>query len=330
MIEILTSGAANSVQDRGRLGFLDIGVSRSGAMDDLALALGQALVGNPADAAGLEIGVFPFRLRLAVPTLLAVTGAVGRVTLAGRVLPPHWAAMAPAGAELRLDPPDEGARAYVAFAGGIAVPTVLGSHATDLKSGWGGFHGRGLARGDRLTPGSAALAAADPRLQAGYGIDPAALPALREADGAIALRVLPGAEWTDYPPETRAMFAGKGWSVSADANRQGYRLDGPLLIAATKRDLFSHGIMPGTVQVPPSGQPIIQLAEANSCGGYPKIAHVIEADLWKLGQAGPGDALRFAPVTRDEAIAALGARRRLIADVAATAALVGRFRKGAA
>ena len=324
MIEILTSGTANSVQDRGRFGYLDVGVSRSGAMDDLALALGQALLGNGADAAGIEIGVFPFRVRFESATRIAITGATAPVWLGDRPLPPAWAVAVAAGETLRIDPPSAGARVYLSLAGGIEVPLVLGSRASDLKSGWGGHEGRGLKRGDRLAIGAAPATTPDPRLAAGFGIDPAVLPPLRDADGAMALRVLTGAEHGDYTPEAQAAFAGGDWTVSAEANRQGYRLEGPRLEASTRRDLFSHGIMPGTVQVPPSGQPIIQLAEANSCGGYPKIGHVIEADLWKLGQAGPGDRLRFLPVSREEALAALSERRALIEDIRKTAALIAR------
>ncbi len=137
-------------QDLGRNGRFDIGVSRSGAMDRLSLMIGNALLGNDLNAAGLEIAIFPFRLRFDQPARFAVTGAEGAVTLAGRPLPARWAASAAEGETLVIAPPEKGARVYITFAGGIDVEPVLGSRATDLKSGYGGLEGRGLKRGDRL------------------------------------------------------------------------------------------------------------------------------------------------------------------------------------
>ncbi len=298
MIEILSSGALNSVQDRGRRGLLSSGVSRSGAMDLVALDAANALLGNDRDAAAIEVAAFPFRLRFDVATSVAVTGAVADVRLAGRRLSPWWAAEARAGDELMVAPPTLGARAYVAIGGGVDVPPLLGGRATDLKSGYGGHEGRGLRRGDRLPLGPGPSG----RLSDG-GIG--SLPPTGRNDLGRPLRVLPAAEWSDFSEEARQRFLSAGWRVTAEADRQGCRFDGPELVRERRRELLSHGIVPGTVQVPPSGRPIVQLAEANTCGGYPKIATVIEADLWRLGQAMPGDDLQFAVVDRAEALAAL-------------------------
>ncbi|WP_026792329.1 biotin-dependent carboxyltransferase family protein [Pleomorphomonas oryzae] len=298
MIEILSSGALNSVQDRGRRGLLSSGVSRSGAMDLPALDAANALLGNEPNAAAVEVATFPFRLRFVVVATVAVTGATAEARLAGRRLMPWGAAEARPGDELTIDPPTAGARIYVAFGGGVDVPQLLGGRATDLKSGYGGHEGRGLKRGDRLPLGRRATG----RLPDG-GIG--ALPPPGRSDPDRPLRVLPAAEWLDFSDAARQRFLSVGWRVTAEADRQGCRLDGPELVRERRRELLSHGIVPGTVQVPPSGRPIVQLAEANTCGGYPKIATVIEADLWRLGQAMPGDALRFAVVDRAEALAAL-------------------------
>ncbi|MFA7416412.1 MAG: biotin-dependent carboxyltransferase family protein [Rhizobium sp.] len=328
MIEILTTGAANTVQDLGRFGYLDAGVGRSGAMDGLALELANLLLGNAANAAGLEVTLFPFRLKVHVPCAIAVTGADCPVTLGGRAFPSWWVLPAGPGDVLEVGLPRSGARASLAFSGGIDVPVVLGSRSTDLKSGWGGLEGRGLNRGDRLAPGNRSFPGfAD--LPAGFGMDPTSVRAPLSGVDAdeIGVRVLPSAEYLAFTDEARAHLAGAAWEVSAEANRQGYRLVGPELAMKEKRELFSHGIMPGTVQVPPSGQPIIQLAEANTCGGYPKIANVIEADLWRLAQAAVGARLRFIETTREEAITALRAQRAAIAGIAATAALVRKDKK---
>lgn len=320
MIEILTTGAANSVQDLGRFGYLDAGVSRSGAMDAPALELANRMIGNDANMAAIEVAIFPFRLRFGQATLVAVTGADCPVTLNGILYPSWWALPVRTGDVLELGLPRSGARAYVAVSGGLGVPAVLGSASTDLKSGWGGLEGRGLRRGDRLDTGFAPMTATG--LPAGFGLDPSEIGRLATDIGEDRpIRVLPGAEYGSFEPAAVAALEAAAWKVTDDANRQGYRLSGPALTLTQKLELHSHGIMPGTVQVPPSGQPIIQLAEANTCGGYPKIAHVIEADLWRLGQSPVGSRLRFSVVSRAEAIAALRNLRAAVDRAAAFSAL---------
>ncbi|MDB5523667.1 MAG: allophanate hydrolase [Rhizobium sp.] len=299
MIEILTSGLMNSVQDLGRPGFLDQGIGRGGMMDRTALRVGNLLVGNDEGAAGLEISIFPFRIRFVETSFFAVTGAGAIATLNGVPLPPWWAHAANAGDELRIEPPDRGARVVLAFSGGLDVPLVLGSRSTDLKSGFGGLEGRALKRGDRLAVRSAGPVKSNHRQ--GCGADPAMF---RDA-GATQLRVMTGAEFSAFAPEAAVAFFSERYTVSRDNNRQGMRLDGAALALTQKLELHSHGIMPGTVQVPPSGQPVIQLAEANTCGGYPKIAHVIEPDHWKLAQASSGTQFSFVEVSREQAVAAI-------------------------
>lgn len=314
MIEILASTGANSVQDRGRVGWLSSGVARSGAMDRLALDAANLLVGNPLEAAGLEIAGYPFGLRVAVDCLLAVTGAVAEVTLSGRRLPPWWSTAAKAGDELRIDPPREGARVYVALSGGIDVPLLMGSRSTELKSGFGGSDGRALRRGDRLALHPARSLALPP---GGIGL----MPPEARRDRAAPIRLLAGAEWAEFGEEARRSLIDADWIVSTDLDRQGCRLDGPALVRNGGRELLSHGIVPGTVQVPPSGRPVIQLAEANTCGGYAKIAAVIDADLWRLGQVMPGDRLRFELIPRAAAVAAERAATDWVERAAASLAV---------
>lgn len=320
MIEILSTGAVNSVQDLGRPGFLDVGVGWSGAMDTPALSAANLLIGNEANAAGIEVSLFPFRLRFQRDTVFAVTGADCPVTLGDRSLPSWWAETARTGDTLTLGLPRAGARAYLAVGAGLDVPQVLGSRATDLKSGFGGLQGRGLNRGDTLPLMEGGRSVALP--VGGIGIDPKDL-----RDGAapnespIVLRVLPSAEYLTFTDAALEAFFSTAWSVSNEANRMGCRLIGPELALTRKLELFSHGIMPGTVQVPPSGQPIIQLAEANTCGGYPKIVNVIEADLWRLAQAPVGAHLKFVRIDREEAVAAIIRQRRALDDIATLASL---------
>lgn len=321
MLEVLTTGAPNTVQDGGRPGFLDAGVSHGGAMDRPALEIANALVGNGPEAAGMEIALFPFRARFLHEMRFAVTGAACPAWLDEVPLPPCWTALARAGQVLRLEPPSAGARAYLAVAGGVDVPKVLGSRATDLKGGFGGFLGRGLKRGDRLPVGEAARTF---RLVE-FGVAPPWAGTAEERGTPVTLRVLPAAEHENFAAESRETFFEAEWTVSREADRQGMRLDGPALQLDAPLQLFSHGIVPGTVQVPADRRPIVQLADANTAGGYPKIATVIEADFWKLGQAGPGTKLRFRPVERREAVEAW---RSLRADLVAVVAKV-RLAQGA-
>ena len=139
--------------------------------------------------------------------------------------------------------------------------------------------------------------------------------------GPVELRILPSAEYLSFTDEALRAFHATEWTVSNEADSMGYRLGGPALALAERRELFSHGIMPGTIQVPPSGQPIIQLAEANTCGGYPKIANVVEADLWRLAQAPAGAALKFRKIDREEAVAAIGRQRKSLAEISTLATL---------
>ncbi|MFT9015487.1 MAG: biotin-dependent carboxyltransferase family protein [Acetobacter sp.] len=302
VLEILASSTLNSIQDQGRRHSLTLGVSVGGAMDRFALSAGNALIGNDLSLAGIEVVFFPFRLKFHVDTLFALTGADTGARLDDRPVPAWWAMPARAGQVLTLASPRVGARAYIAVAGGVDVPVVLESRATDQKGGFGGLDGRGLQRGDRLPLGAQAdHAKTFPPAGFGAAIHwPEA-----EAGTPVSVRVLPAAEWDRFAPDVQKQFLGASWQVSADANRVGYRLGGPELVALRHDSLMSHGIVPGTVQVPSSGQPIVQLADANTCGGYPKIATVIEADQRLLAQTRVGGHIRFVLATREQAQRAL-------------------------
>lgn len=304
MIEILANSALNTIQDQGRPRAMTLGVARGGAMDMLALACGNMLLGNEPDAAGIEIAFFPFRLRFLDDRAFAVTGARGPVRLDGVDLPPDWAMIARAGQTLHCDAPTEGCRTYVTIAGGIDVPLVLGARSTDLKGGFGGLEGRALQKGDRLPCGMPATPGIPPH---GYGL--AVRCPMPDAD-ATRVRVLPAAEYDDFTAEARHAFFQTAWRLTPSANRTGYRLEGTPLAQQRPLNLFSHGIVPGTVQVPPAGQPIVQMADANTCGGYPKIATIIESDLRLLAQTRVNGRIRFVETTRADAIAALRTEAR--------------------
>lgn len=321
MIDILSNGAPNLIQDTGRRGHLGFGVSRSGAMDALALSMGNALVGNEPTDAAIEISLFPFRVRFQKEMEFAVTGADCQVRLDETVLAPWWGRTARAGQTLVIERPRRGARAYLCLAGGVDVEPVMGSRSTDLKGSFGGFDGRGLKRGDALRVKATSTRTVR---NSGLGVVPADLPCFWNelSSGVVTARVLPAAEYQNFTDEAKQSFAATDYEITPDANRVGYRLSGAALTLSSPLELLSHGIVPGTIQVPPSGQPIVQLAEANTCGGYPKIATVIESDLWKLGQAPIGCRIRFVLTEVDEAVETLRKRAAEVTKVRHTLALM--------
>lgn len=303
MIEILSDTPLATVQDFGRNAHRRHGVGSAGAMDRLALAAGNLLLGNAEDAAGIEVPVFPFRLHFGADLGFAVTGADCRATLDGAALPPWWRGQARAGQELALHHPRRGARAYVTVAGGIDVPKVLGARATQMRGAFGGFEGRPLQRGDRLPVGRG-RAVTDP-----LGVlPPAEVLDLPVAEGAVAgeivLRVMTAGEYPALTEAARETLWRSPWKVTPQSNRAGYRLAGPVLETARKLEMRSYGVVPGLIQLPPGGAPIIQLSDANASGGYPKVGTVIEADLWRVGQAPMGSMLRFVEVDYPTARAA--------------------------
>jgi biotin-dependent carboxylase-like uncharacterized protein len=308
MIEVMSNGALNIVIDHGRIDAMPLGVSIGGPMDKLAFDLANLMVGNAPEAAGIEVTIFPFRARVESDVLVAITGGSGNARVGERKLPPYWCHWVRAGETLVIEPPPDGARVYIAVAGGIDVPQVLGSRATNIRAGFGGLAGRGLQRGDRLPIGSEPIR---PRKKAanghGFGVAPALLKDFYTdlRAGVVTVRCLASAEFAHFTEAAKRAFGESLYTVSPESNRMGYRLSGQALELTAPMELLSYGILPGTIQVPPSGQPIIQLSDANTCGGYPKIANVIECDLWRLGQARPGTRLRFELLAPDAALAAM-------------------------
>ncbi|MCJ9706460.1 biotin-dependent carboxyltransferase family protein [Bradyrhizobium sp. SHOUNA76] len=314
MIEVLSAGALATVQDLGRTGALNLGVGTSGAMDPLALAAGNILLRNEENAAALEIPLFPFRVRFTRPTVFAVTGADCAPQLDEAPVLPWWAHRADAGQVLALAVPSaatwRACRAYLCIAGGIDVPLVLGSRSTQLRGAFGGLEGRPLRDGDGLP-----IVATSDRAKTGFGITPPGLALPSEVDGLPAVRVLPAAEYDSFAPSSHEALWSEPWKITSQSDRYGYRLAGPELRPQRPMELRSHGIVPGVIQVPHGGQPIIQMRDAQPSGGYPKIGTVIDADLWRLGQAPIGSRIRFVLCNWDEALDALAATRRWLSNV---------------
>ena len=321
MIEIIATGALATIQDLGRRGALKWGVGTSGAMDDLAVAAGNTLLGNPDDAAAIEVQIFPFRIRFLEDIAFAVTGADCDASLDDLAVLPWCVHHASAGQLLHLGLPRRdgwaATRAYLCLAGGVDVPAVLSSRSTQLRGEFGGLEGRALRAGDKIATGTSRAAVAR------VGLNPPALAMPLMVDGLPAVRVLRAAEYEAYTPQAQTSLWSEPWRISPQSDRYGFRLEGTPLMPKVPLELRSHGIVPGVIQVPPGGQPIVQMRDAQPSGGYPKIGTVIEADLWRLGQAPIGSRIRFVEVTWDEAVAAQDANERWLAEVRR---LVGLFR----
>jgi antagonist of KipI len=307
---VLAPGALTTVQDRGRDGWRHLGLARAGALDPAMAALANRLVGNAADAAVLELTLRGPTLALTQPARIALCGAEADARFehahdAAHPVPNARPVDLPAGT-LHLGTVRGGLRAWLAVAGGFDLPPVLGSRSTDLRGGFGGLEGRALRAGDTLPIGETPPIDCDAPRAPSWWLAP-------EADLAadVPIRYVP-ADGTD------TALADREWRVDPRSDRQGLRLDGAPLPAAGAEQL-SAPVAPGTIQLPPDGRPIVLLADAQTVGGYPRLGHVIAADLPRLAQRRAGDALRFAAV--DAATAEILRRARRDAFARAVLAL---------
>jgi antagonist of KipI len=308
-ITVLASGLQTSVQDAGRFGHRHLGVGTAGALDGYSLRVGNLLVGNVENSAALEITLGGPRLRFDRAVRIAITGADIDAQADGVAIPSWRPTELPAGCELALGACRRGARAYLAIAGGLQVPAVLGSASTDLRAGFGGLEGRCVATGDSLSLGSGMAVNTSAPTIASWWMDPQPDLDFRQP---TVLRVLPGRDAVE--PATQ--LCADAYRVSAQSNRQGLRLQGEALTIADSRERLSEPVAPGTVQLPPDGQPIVLLAEAQTIGGYPRIAHVVSADLPRLAQLRPGDNLRFQMIDVTTAQALACAQRQRLTRIA--------------
>lgn len=276
-VEVIEPGAITTVQDGGRPGYRDAGVSPGGAADPVALAVANTMLGNVPEAPALEVCLTGPLLRFREPCRVAWVGWKG----GGR------SADFGAGETLDLRAGLAAVRGVVAFAGGLEVPRCLGSAATDLRGKFGGLDGRALCGGDRLQLGERPVAGADP---GAWRIGWPAAPG-----GTIELRVVRGVQAHWFQEGQRRAFLTRGFRVSTTADRMGVRLEG-CRMEVPEKQMVSQPTVPGSVQVPPDGLPIVLLNECQTLGGYPQIAHVISADLPLLARAWPGTVVHFREV----------------------------------
>jgi len=295
-IEFVDAGAGVSIQDLGRSGHRAIGVPLAGAADRLLLSCANALLAQEAHLAALEVALLgpsvravdaPVRLALVGDFAPRVARAEGRLqTIAS------WRSLTLQPGDILHCGPCRSGIGYLALAGGADVPPVLGSRSTYARAGLGGIDGRAPRVGDRLSCGCGS----GPQRQAARPFVHAGGP----------LRVLPGPQETHFDAAAWDLFVGSDYRVTPDADRMGLRLEGPALRHRDgySADIVSEGVVPGAVQVPGAGQPIVLGVDAQTIGGYAKIATVIAADLPRLAHARPGSLLRFRAVARAEALSA--------------------------
>lgn len=308
MIAVLQAGLFTTVQDQGRWGYQAYGMPVAGAMDRYAFRVANLLVGNKPDAASLEMTLRGGMFRFERECLVAVCGADMRTTLDGREIANWSSFQVSPGGELCCNYAGAGCRAYLAVRGGINVHPVLGSRSTYTRAGVGGLEGRALRAGDILPVGGDTAADVRPqRLAARY---------IPDYTGPIKLRVLLGPQDDCFPPTGLETFFSSTYTVSTDADRMGYRLDGPVVAHRGKPDIVSDALGQGAIQVPGHGMPIIMMADRQTTGGYTKLGAVIGPDLSKLAQAKPGDAILFKKCSEAEALEALKAERRVYDEIA--------------
>ena len=285
-------GLLTTVQDEGRFGYAQFGVTPSGPMDVESFNIANLLVGNAPGESALEATFLGPTFSVTEDTVIAVTGADMSPTLNGEDISMYRAVVVPAGSTVKLQAAKNGSRTYVAFRGGLDVPEVMGSRATSIQNHIGGLNGGKLATGDEIPiRPAAALPNASSRFVR-YNIR-------RKRENIV--RVVLGPQDDYFTEEGLSDFLGTPYTVSKDFDRMGCRLDGKPIKHKADGNIISDGIMNGSIQVPSTGLPIIMLAEHQSTGGYTKIANVISVDLPVIGQCCPGDIIRFQAVSLEEA-----------------------------
>jgi biotin-dependent carboxylase-like uncharacterized protein len=292
-----------TLQDAGRVGWKRFGVAGAGAMDIEALAAANALVGNPPDAPALEFAHAAGTWRVQATTCrIAVTGGTFRSSVGGRPLPPWHSVTVREGDLLEIGGAADAVWGYLAIAGGIDLPGQLGSLSTHVRSGIGGLGGRAIRAGDEVPLVS-------DRAPRGHEV---ALASAGAEAGPI--RVVLGPQDDFFTPEAVEAFLDEAFTLTFQFDRLGYRLTGPVLEHAKGFNIISDGVVPGCIQVPGDGQPIVLMRDCQPPGGYPKIATVITADLGRLAQCRPGTEVRFQQVA---VTAAQLLRRRMVARLSA-------------
>lgn len=292
MITIQKAGILATIQDIGRFGYAQYGVITSGAMDKWSMQVANILVGNQRHEAVIEVTLGQTAMTFHTDAVIAVYGADLQATLNDKSLPLGRPVQIYSGDRLSFGYSLQGCRACIAIRGGINVPAVMNSKSTYLRAQLGGYKGRALQKGDTIHITSHTL---HTKTKAFYP--------LRKVSSTI--RVLPHVESQQFTEASQKTFFEYHYTIAHEADRMGYRLEGPSLTRTMPQEILSEAVLEGTIQVTNDGQPVILLADHQTTGGYPRIGQVAAVDIPALAQQKPGDTVQFQPITLENAIKAL-------------------------
>jgi len=307
MIKIIKPGLFTTIQDRGRIGYQKYGIPVSGAMDDFAFRVANILVENEEYEAVLESTFIGPSIEIGFDGFIAITGANMSPKLNGNAVPMWRSIEVHKGDLLTLSGALEGVRSYIAFGGGIIVPEIMKSKSTYVRASLGGYKGRKLIEGDEIPVDVAKSKAKTTRY-----LSKVYIPRYSKRN---VVRVVLGPQDDHFTPEAIDTFLNSEYKITAEADRMGYRLEGPKLAHAKSPDIISDGIVFGSVQVPGHGLPIVMMADRQTTGGYAKIATVIWPDLSLLAQMGPGDTVRFKKVSIEQSQELLAEYEKNISEI---------------
>lgn len=318
-VKVLSPGPLTTIQDLGRYGSQKYGVIVSGAMDSYSLRIANILVGNEESEGAMEITLFGTSLQFEKDTLIAITGGDLLATIDGENAPLWRPLLVKKGEVLKFKSAVKGARAYVSFAGGIAIPKVMGSKSTYLSAGIGGFHGRVLQKNDSFQCGvmNEMSQSIIHKIKAknGYLTWSVNYNLLINLHQSQVIRVLKGTEFSRFDSRSQKTLFADPYILTTQADRMGSRLKGSPLLLDKEFELLSEGVTFGTIQVPSNGQPIILMADRQTTGGYPKIGQVISVDLSSLAQLQPGAAIHFVESSLEEAVNELFKKEQIVNEI---------------
>ncbi|MDR0137570.1 biotin-dependent carboxyltransferase family protein [Metabacillus idriensis] len=306
-IKVNKSGLLTSIQDLGRYGSQKYGVIASGAMDTLSHRIANMLVGNSENEAAVEMTMLGAHFEFQSDSMISICGGDLSPILNDRPAKMWRPLFVKKGSLLTFGGAKKGCRAYLAVAGGIEVPEVMGSKSTYLRAGIGGYEGRAIENGDILSVGKMSEqsiklheALHDSALysEIEWSASPEFIPFLREDE---SVRVIKGRQFEGFTEESKSMIFSETFKITPNSDRMGYRMEGPQLTLEDKTEMISEAVSFGTIQVPADGNPIILLADRQTTGGYPKIAQVASVDLPYLAQFKPGEVVRFKEISLEEA-----------------------------
>lgn len=294
-VQCVKPGLLTTVQDLGRSHYQHYGISAAGAMDPLSLRIGNILVGNKENTASLEITIMGPELVFMEDTVISITGGDLSPTVNDQPVEMWKSLVVKAGEKLNFGKINIGCRSYIAFAGGIQVPEIMGSSSTFLRGEYGGHDGRALRKGDTLLIGTSPYKTEvlkRRRLPNSY---------IPDFHSNRPVRIIWGPHDGAFIENSKTMFTNTEYKITSQSDRMGYRLDGQKLIHKESADIISEYIAPGTIQVPANGQPIVLMADCQMSGGYTKIGMVIGADIPYLAQKKPGESITFQAISIQEA-----------------------------